>query len=230
MNEISGDIPPMAFESDWFLGRNIHWTLVCVAEYNVGCGSGTKDLSHGNESRSRPKWLSFIDRQPHTLGNNSEKLFRSLSSRSEISAHKSPSFLDPTWYIGVCKCSLRGIRIVYSPSIDTEWLFRSRSPPMTIHPSHSLIFTVHPTIRFNVLHLNRVSSLFSPRLISLFSFFFFFSKLGIFKLDRCPWSRQSFIKARGPHLIMFPSINPVAPSKRVSPREESSLKFLKNSH
>lgn len=205
MNEISGDIPPMAFESDWFLGRNIHWTLVCVAEYNVGCGSGTKDLSHGNESRSRPKWLSFIDRQPHTLGNNSEKLFRSLSSRSEISAHKSPSFLDPTWYIGVCKCSLRGIRIVYSPSIDTEWLFRS--PPMTIHPSHSLIFTVHPTIRFNVLHLNRVSSLFSPRLISLFSFSFFFEaryfqarSMSVIatKFYQSPWSTPNYVSIDKP--------------------------------
>lgn len=43
-----------------------------------------------------------------------------LWAQSEILTHKSPSFLNSTWYIGVCKYSLRGIRIVYSPSIDTE--------------------------------------------------------------------------------------------------------------
>lgn len=205
MNEISGDIPPMAFESDWFLGRNIHWALVCVAEYNGGGGSGTKDLSHGNESRSRPKWLSFIDRQPHTPGNNSEKLFRSLSSRSEISAHKSPSFLDPTWYIDVCKCSLRGIRIVYSPSIDTEWLFRSRSPPITIpfHPSPLFSY-----IRFNVLHLNRVSSssLFSPRLIFFFFELRYFQARSISviatKFYQSPWSTPNYVSIDKPSRLL----------------------------
>lgn len=81
MNEISADIPTMAVwpsnpidSSNEYLSRRVR------DEYNAVGTSGTKDLSHGNESGSRPKWLSFIDRRPHSLGNNSEKLFRSLSS------------------------------------------------------------------------------------------------------------------------------------------------------